>query len=112
MPIGKYNYRLSCVGLDDNEHETRLRFYVYGADSMEKAREKVRSNATYRRQMRQANIDWKTTELPAVPITTEGEITEANRLKELQIMMEENAQLEELMASRKRRPYIFGEGEL
>ena len=101
-----HNYKFSCVGLDDEEHPSRMIFFVYDAEEIEDARNEVRKDNIRRRMMRQNNVDWKTVELHGVRCNQSGEVAESDLEQELVIMSVEADQLETLRKQRKIRPWM------
>ena len=103
------NYKLSCVGLDDEGLQSRLVFFIYAVEGVENARNIVRDDKVRRRLMRKQNTDWRTAELLAVRCNRKGEVADSDIPQELEIMMVENQEIEDLIRSRNVRHWLFGE---
>jgi len=102
------NYKLSCVGLDDEGLPSRLVFFVYAVEGVENARRIVRKDNVRRRMMRRQNVDWKTAELRAVRCNQKGEVADSDTPQELEIMMAEHKEIEDLTRIRKARNWLTG----
>jgi len=103
------NYKLSCVGLDDEGNSCRLVFFIYAVEGVDNARRIVRKDLTRRRMMRKQNIDWQTAELRAVRCNSKGEVADSDISQELDIMMVENKELEDLLRISQTRNWLIGE---
>ena len=99
------NYKLSCVGVDNNGNRARFSFFVYGAEDVEAARDAVRSDKRRRRLMKRQNVDWKTANLRAVRCTKSGTIGNGDRKLEEQIESQERQEQEVLVAEWKERTH-------
>ena len=103
------NFKLSCVGLDDEGLTSRLVFFVYAVEGVENARNIVRNDNPRRRLMRKQNVDWRTAELRAVRCNSKGEVADSDTPKELEIMMVEHQETEDLLRIRNVRHWLIGE---
>ena len=93
------NFKVSCVGIDMEGLVGRVTFFEYGVKNAKEAVENITKDSINRGLMLRHAVDWKRTNYRAVPCTVEGEITEANLEKELVILLEEEAEMDELRAS-------------
>jgi len=103
------NYKLSCVGLDDDNQTARMVFFVYGVEGVENARRIVRKDNARRRMMRQHNVDWKMVDLHAVRCNSKGEVADSDLEQELSIMSIESAQIESLLRQKHIREWVKNE---
>lgn len=103
------NYKLSCVGLDDEGLQSRLVFFIYAVEGIENARNIVRDDKVRRRLMRKQNTDWRTAELRSVRCNRKGEVADSDIPQELEIMMAENQEIDDLIRIRKARHWLIGE---
>ena len=99
------NYRLSCVGVDDNGNRARCTFFVYGVKNVETARKAVREDNQRRKIMRRQKADWRTVTLRAVRCNNSGGIGATDRKMEEQIERQEQEQLDVLFAEWKVRTH-------
>jgi len=91
------NYRLSCVGVDDNGNRARCTFFVYGVKNVEAARKVVRADNQRRKIMRRQKADWRTVTLRAVRCNKSGGVGATDRKAEEQIERQEQEQLDVLV---------------
>ena len=103
------NYKLSCVGLDDDGLQSRLVFFVYAVEGVENARNIVREDHVRRRLMRKQNVNWRTAELRTVCCNRKGEVADSDIPQELEIMMAENQEIEDLIRIKNARHWLIGE---
>ncbi len=90
------NYKLSCVGVDENDAPARLKFFIYDVEGVEEARNQARKDKYRRKVMGQSGIDFRRVELRAVRCDSNGEVADDDLEKELQIMTAEAVELERL----------------
>ena len=100
------NYKLSCVGLDDDGQPSRMVFFVYSVETVEDAIDEARQDHYRRKVMGRQNLDWKSAELRAVRCNQKGEVDDSDIPQELEIMMLENAEIENLRAVQKARSWL------
>ena len=99
------NFKLSCVGVDDNGNRSRCTFFVYGVKNVEVARSEVRENNQRRKIMRRQRIDWRTVTLRAVRININGGVCATDRMMEEQIERQEYEEQDALMVAYKVRTH-------
>lgn len=91
------NYKLSCVGVDDNGNRARCMFLVYDVKNVDEARAEVRSSNQRRKIMRRQKIDWRTVTLRAVRCNKSGGVGNGDRLMEEQIARQERQEQDVLL---------------
>ncbi len=106
-----HNYKISCVGVDDDGTAARFICFVYSVKNLEAARKIVRQDRYRRKIMRRQNIDWRTNELRAVRCNNRGEVANCDLPLELEIMTREHFDLDQIFYERKRakRPWAYPE---
>lgn len=106
-----HNYKLSCVGIDDDGASVRFICFVYGVKNVDTARKLVRNDKYRRKVMRRQNMDWRTIELRAVRCNRKGKVAECDLPLEIEIMTRENFDIDQLYYERKRakRPWAYPE---
>lgn len=92
------NYKLSCVGVDNNGNRARFSFFVYSVKDVEAARDVVRSDKRRRRLMTRQNVDWKTVNLRVVRCSKSGKVGNGDRALEEQIELRERQEQDALVA--------------
>ncbi len=99
------NYKLSCVGVDDDGNRARCTFFVYDAENVETAREQVRADNQRRKIMRRQKVDWRTVTLRAVRCNSEGGVGATDRVLEEQIESQERQEQNTLVAEWKEQTH-------
>ena len=106
-----HNYKLSCVGVDNDGTSARFSCLVYGVTNVDAARKIVREDKYRRKVMRRQNIDWRTVELRAVRCNNKGRVADCDLPLEIEIITRENFDLDGIFYERKRakRPWAYQE---
>ena len=99
------NYKLSCVGVDNNGNRARFSFFVYGVEDVEAARDAVRSDKRRRKLMKRQNVDWRTATLRAVRCSKSGNVGNGDRVLEEQIESQERQEQNTLVAEWKEQTH-------
>lgn len=99
------NYKLSCVGVDNNGNRARFSFFVYGVVDVEAARDAIRSDKRRRRLMKRQNVDWKTANLRSVRCSKSGKVGNGDRVLEEQIESQERQEQNVLVTEWKERTH-------
>jgi len=75
------NYKVSCIGIDDEGTPAKLTFFIYAVQGVENAIRIIRKDPPRRKMMRKENIDWETVQFSAVQCNRLGEVIEDENLK-------------------------------
>lgn len=89
------NYKLSCVGVDNEGAGARLLFCVYNVEGTINAERIVRKRSYRRSLMRKHNIDWRNITFNIVEIDEKGETLSEFIDAEQDIRLAEDIQIKE-----------------
>ena len=89
------NYKVSCVGIDDNGLGIRLVFYVYGVKTITEAIEQVLSDPKRQFLMKKYEIDPALTTFRTVRCNQDGSVPPSDQIKEEKNREDEDKEIAE-----------------